>query len=40
MEPYVEAMKAEAEISYPNDIMDIIKARKALARTQVGSSSV
>ena len=39
-EPYVEAMKAEVDISYPSDIVDIIKARKASARTQAGSSSV
>ena len=37
---YVEAMKVEVEISYPNDIMDIIKARKGSARAQAGSSSV
>ena len=40
MEPYVEAIKAEFENSYPNDIVDIIKARKTFARAQVGSSSV
>ena len=39
-EPYIEAMKAEVEISYPNDIVDIIKVRKASARAQAGSSSV
>ena len=33
-EPYVEAMKAEVDISYPSDILDLIKARKAIARTQ------
>ena len=39
-EPYIEAMKAEVEISYPNKIVDIIKARKAFARAQVSSSNV
>ena len=38
--PYVEAMKAKVEISYPNDIVDIIKARKASVRAQAGSSNV
>ena len=33
-------MKAKVEISYPNDIVDIIKARKASARAQAGSSNV
>ena len=32
-EPYVDAMKAKVDISYPSDIVDIIKARKASART-------
>ena len=40
MEPYIEAMNVEVEISYPNDIVDIIKAKKASARAQVGSSNV
>ena len=31
-EPYIEAIKAEVEISYPNDIVDIIKTRKASTR--------
>ena len=31
--PHIEEMKAEIEISYPNEIMNIIKARKASART-------
>ena len=39
-EPYVEAMKAEVDISYPSDIVDIIKARKASVRTQASSSGV
>ena len=29
-EPYVKAMKAEVEISYPNDIVDIIRTKKLL----------
>ena len=32
-------MKTEIEISYPKDIVDIIKARKAFARVQAGSSN-
>ena len=39
-EPYIEAIKAEIEISYPNDIVNIIKARKASARTKASSSNV
>ena len=39
-EPYVEATNVEVDISYPSDIVDIIKAKKAYARTQVGSSGV
>ena len=39
-EPYIEAMKTEIEISYPKDIVDIIKARKSSARVQAGSSNV
>ena len=38
--PYIEGMKAEVEISYPNQIVDIIKARKASARAQASSSNV
>ena len=37
--PYIEAMKSEIEISYPIEITDIIKARRATARAQSGSSS-
>ena len=40
MEPYIKAMKVEIEISYPSDIVNIIKARKAFARTQASSSNV
>ena len=36
----LEAMKAKVDISYPSDIVDIIKVKKAFARTQAGSSSV
>ena len=39
-EPYIKAMKSEIEISYPNDIVSMIKARKASARTQASSSNV
>ena len=39
-EPYIEAMKSKIEISYPKDIVDIIKARKASVRVQAGSSNV
>ena len=39
-EPYIEAMKSEIEISYPKDIMELIKARKASARAQASSSNV
>ena len=38
-EPYIEAMKSEIEISYPTKITDIIKARRATARTQLGFAS-
>ena len=38
-EPYIEAVKSEIEISYPKDVVDIIKARKAFARVQAGSSN-
>ena len=38
-EPYIEAMKSEIEISYPKDIVELIKARKAASRAQVGSSN-
>ena len=37
--PYIEALKSEIEISYPTEITDIIKARRAAARAQSGSSS-
>ena len=33
-------MKSEIEISYPKDIVELIKARKASARAQASSSSV
>ena len=38
--PYIETMKSKIEISYPTDITDIIKARKASTRVQTSSSSV
>ena len=37
--PYIEAMKSEIEISYPTDITDLIKARRAAARAQSSTSS-
>ena len=37
--PYIEAMKSKIEISYPTEINDIIKARRAAARTESGSAS-
>ena len=37
--PYIEAMKSEIEISYPTEITNIIRARRAAARNQSGSSS-
>ena len=33
-------MKSEIEISYPKDIVELIRARKAAARAQAGSSNV
>ena len=39
-EPYIAAMKSEIEISYPKDIVDLIKARKAFVRAQSSSFSV
>ena len=39
-EPYIEAMKSEIEISYPKDIVEFIKARKAFVRAQSSSFSV
>ena len=33
-------MKSEIEISYPKDIIELIKARKAVSRAQAGSSNV
>ena len=39
-EPYIKTMKTEIEISYPKDIVDIIKSRKAYVKVQVGSSNV
>ena len=38
--PYVEAMKSEIDISYPKEIVDIIKAKKALAKGQSSSSGM
>ena len=40
IEPYIEAMKSEIEISYPKDIFELIKARKASTRAQAYSSNV
>ena len=37
--PYIEPMKSKIEISYPTEITDIIKARRAAARAQSSSSS-
>ena len=37
--PYIEAMKSEIKISYPTEITDIIKARRAAAKAQSSSSS-
>ena len=37
--PYIEVMKSEIEISYPTEITDIIKARRATARAQSNSST-
>ena len=37
--PYIEAMKSEIEIVYSTEITDIIKARRAAARTQSDSAS-
>ena len=37
---YFEAMKSEIEIYYPKDIVELIKARKAAAKAQAGSSNV
>ena len=37
--PFIEAMKSKIEISYPTEITDIIKARRATARAQSSSSS-
>ena len=39
-EPYIEAMKSEIEISYPKDIVELIRARKAASRAQASSSNV
>ena len=36
---YIETMKSEIKISYPTEITDIIKARRAAVRAQSGSSS-
>ena len=38
--PYIEAMKVKVEISYPNKIVDIIKARKASAKARASSLNV
>ena len=40
IEPYIEAMKSEIEISYPKDIVELINARKASARAQASSSNI
>ena len=40
IEPYIEAMKSEIEISYPKDIVELIRAKKAAARAQAGSSNI
>ena len=39
-EPYIEAMKSKIEISYPKDIVELIRARKAFVRAQTSSSNV
>ena len=39
-EPYIEAIKSEIEISYPKDLVELIKARKGSIRAQAGSSNV
>ena len=36
---YIEAMKSEIEISYPIEITDIIKAKRAASTAQSGSST-
>ena len=38
-EPYIKAMKSEIEISYPKDIVELIRAKKAAARAQTSSSN-
>ena len=38
--PYIEAMKSEIEISYPKDIVKLVKVRKATSRAQASSSNV
>ena len=38
-EPYIRAMKSDIEISYPKDIVELIKMRKTAARAQASSSS-
>ena len=37
--PYIKAMRSKIEIFYPTEITDIIKARRAASRAQLGSSS-
>ena len=37
--PYIEVMKSEIEISYPTEIIYLIKARRATARAQSSTSS-
>ena len=39
-EPYKKAMMSEIEISYPKDIVELIKAKKATVRAQANSSNV
>ena len=38
-EPYIKAMKSDIEISYPKDIVELIRARKIAARAQASSSN-
>ena len=38
--PYLEEVKAEIDISYPSDILDIIVTRKAVAKASISSSGV
>ena len=38
--PYIEAIKSKIEISYPKDIVELIRAKKAAARAQASSSII